>query len=160
MRTSSRVTALPPEDLDRIRSRGVDDFGNELVVMTEQDEGGRPLRCCLREARVGERFVLLACQPAKTGGAYAEVGPVFIHADPCAGYPTDNVYPEGFRHRNQLFRAYDRDGWQVDNRLVEGHDAESAIGDLFDRPEVSYVHSRNALPGCYMFTISRADSAA
>ena len=160
MRTSFQVTALPREDLDRIRSRGVDDFGNELVVMTQQDEGGRPLRCCLRDGTVGERFALIAWQPADVGGPYAEVGPVFIHADSCDGYPTDNVYPEGFRHRNQLFRAYDRDGWQVDNRLVEGGNAEAAIADLFARPETSYLHSRNALPGCYMFTISRADSAA
>ena len=158
--TSFHVSALPSGDLQRIRARGTDDFGNAIVGQADSDADGVPLRCCLREAAAGERFALIAWQPADVGGPYAEVGPVFIHADSCDGYPTDNVYPEGFRHRNQLFRAYDRDGWQVDNRLVEGNDAESAIGDLFDRPEVSYVHSRNALPGCYMFTISRADSAA
>lgn len=160
MKTSFQVAALPPEDLDRIRGHGVDDFGNELIVMTEQNEDGRPLRCCLREAAVGDRFALIAWQPAKAGGAYAEVGPVFIHADSCPGYATGNAYPEGFRHRNQLFRAYGRDGWQVDNRLVEGNDAEAAIAELFARPDVSYLHSRNVLAGCYMFTISRTDSAA
>lgn len=42
-----RVTALPAGELDVIRSRGVDDFGNPLVVTEKQEEGGAPLRCCL-----------------------------------------------------------------------------------------------------------------
>ncbi len=150
------VQALPAPDLDRIRDRGVDDFGNDLVVMTEADDGGTPLRCCLREAAPGERYALIAWQPAPVRSAYSEVGPVFIHADRCKGYPDVETYPEGFRRRSQLFRSYDANGWQVDNRIVEGRDAEAAITDLFARPEVDYVHSRNALPGCYMFTVSRA----
>lgn len=155
MTTRFRVTALPSADLDRIRGRGVDDFDNSLVVTVNGEEGGAPLRCCLREASVGERVALIAYQPAIVGGAYAEVGPVFIHADPCAGYNDGDAYPAGFRHRRQLFRSYDADGRQVDNSIVDGQDAESAIGDLFARSAVAYVHSRNVLAGCYMFTIAR-----
>lgn len=76
-----RVTALPAGELDDIRSRGVDDSGNPLVVTENQEEGGAPLRCCLREAAVGEQVTLLAHRPSTVGGAYAEVGPVFVHAD-------------------------------------------------------------------------------
>ncbi len=154
--TRFQVTALPAEDLDRIRSRGVDDFGNELVVQIEQDETGTPLRCCLREAHRGERFILIAWQPADIGGPYAEVGPVFVHADPCAGYAETESYPAGFRGRRQLFRAYDANGNQVDNQIVDGRHAEAVLAGLFERADVSYIHSRNVLAGCYMFAISRA----
>lgn len=159
MTTAFRVSALPPDDLARIRSQRTDDLGNEWVV-TVQDEDGAPLRCCLRDATVGERIALIAWRPSDVGGAYAEVGPVFIHADPCAGYAADDAYPAGFRHRSQLFRAYDARGRQVDNQIVEGRDAEFAIAGLFASPDVAFVHSRNMLAGCYMFSITRHNAEA
>lgn len=159
MTNNFRVAALPTLELDLIRARGVDDFGNSLVVTVNHDEGGAPLRCCLQEAAVGERVALIAYQPAAVGGAYAEVGPVFIHADPCSGYGDGDSYPAGFRARRQLFRAYDADGRQVDNQIVEGQHAEAAIAELFARPEVAYLHNRNLFAGCYMFTIARPSPA-
>lgn len=73
MTASCHVAAMPTADLDRSRSRsrGVD-VGNAVVVTVNQNEGG--------EAAVGEHVALVAHQPARVGGPYAEVGPVFIHA--------------------------------------------------------------------------------
>lgn len=72
MTAGCHVAAMPTADLDRIRSRGVD-VGNAVVVTVNQNEGG--------EAAVGEHVALVAHQPARVGGPYAEVGPVFIHAN-------------------------------------------------------------------------------
>jgi hypothetical protein len=150
-----RVEALPPEDLERIRGRGVDDFGNPLVA-TVDGEGGAPLRCCLREAQAGERVALIAYRPAMVGGPYAEVGPVFIHAEACDGYGEPDQYPAGFRGRRQLLRAYGADGRIVDAAIAEnGDEAEAMCAEFFARPEIEYIHSRNVLWGCYMFTIRR-----
>lgn len=157
MTSAFQVTALPAANLDRVR-RGVDDFGNACTVHIDRGDGV-PLRCCLQEAKAGERVALIAYRPASRGGPYAEVGPVFIHADPCDGYQDHDAYPAGFRHRRQLFRAYDADGQQVHNQIVEGADAEQAIAGLFARPEIAYLHSRNLLAGCFMFAISRPDAA-
>jgi hypothetical protein len=152
--TSFRIAALPPETLARLRAAGVDDFGNDLVVTTEP-EGGHPLRCCLSEARPGDRIALLAYRPFPWDGVYAEAGPVYIHADECGGYPDTAAYPEGFRHRQQIFRAYGSDRTIVDAEIVEGARAEDAIADLLARPEVDFVHSRNVAYGCFMFAIHR-----
>lgn len=161
MTTSFQVSALPSSDLQRIRARGTDDFGNPIAEQVAPHAGGGvPLRCCLREAAAGERFALIAWQPAEVSGPYAEVGPVFIHVDPCPGYSAVDDYPEGFRHRRQLFRAYDAEGRQINNQIVEGRDAELAILRLFARTDVSFVHSRNVLAGCYMFAITRVEAAA
>jgi hypothetical protein len=154
------ISAIPPADLERIRARGRDDLGNPVEVTINTDEGGSPLRCCLREATAGEAITLIAYRPADRGGPYAEVGPVFIHADACPGYQHETSYPEGFRHRQQLFRAYDQAGQQVHNQIVEPGDQEAAIAELLDRPDVDFVHSRNVLPGCYMFSIRRAPDRA
>ena len=153
-----RVAALPADELERIRARGVDDFGNALEPITVT-EPGTPLRCCLRDAEPGERVALIAYRPAAVGGPYAEVGPVFVHAEACAGYPDAARYPESFRARNQLLRAYDERGRQVENVIIDGPVAERAITDLLGRPGVAYLHSRNVLAGCYMFAVHPAVEA-
>ena len=150
------ISALPASDLKRIRDLGFDDFGNPVEVTINQDAEGTPLRCCLREAAVGELVALIAWRPASQDGPYAEVGPVFVHAKECAGYLAKTAYPKHFRHRRQLFRAYGPTGRQVHNQIVEGRDAEAVIADLFDRADIDVIHSRNVLAGCYMFTIRRA----
>jgi hypothetical protein len=155
MSIAFRICALDPEGLERIRARGVDDFGNPLVVTANTEAGGTPLRCCLREAAVGEHVTLMAYQPARVGGPYAEVGPIFVHAERCDGYERPDAYPEGFRHRRLILRAYNVDGHQVDNQIVEGREAEAGITALLSRPEVAYLHARNVLAGCYMFTVTR-----
>jgi hypothetical protein len=155
MTTGFRVAALPADELERIRARGVDDFGNLLEPVTV-NRPGTPLRCCLREAEPGERVVLIAYRPATVGGPYAEVGPVFVHAEACGGYADEDRYPEGFRSRQQLLRAYDARGRQVENVVVDGPAAERAIRDLLGRPGVGYLHSRNVLAGCYMFAVHPA----
>jgi hypothetical protein len=74
--------AIPQATLQDIRAAGVDEAGNQLTVQTDT-EGGSPLRCCLRESAPGEQVLLIAYTPPGTRGAYAERGPVFIHARPC-----------------------------------------------------------------------------
>jgi hypothetical protein len=152
MSTGFRVAALPADELERIRARGVDDFGNVLEPVPVTGPG-TPLRCCLREAEPGERVVLIAWRPAPVSGPYAEVGPVFVHAEACPGYAEEDRYPEGFRSRQQLLRAYDTLGRQVENVIVDGPAAERGITGLLGRPDVAYLHSRNVLAGCYMFAV-------
>ncbi len=134
----------------------MDDFGNPLVTTVVDSVGGTPLRCCLRHAWVGERVALLAYRPATAGGPYAEVGPVFIHAEACAGYAASDRYPDDFRGRRQLLRAYGHNGGIVDAAIVEdGAEAENVCAAYLSRSDVAFIHSRNVLWGCYMFTIRR-----
>jgi Protein of unknown function (DUF1203) len=154
------VEAIPASALRRIRAAGRDDQGNPLRISVAQ-EAGAPLRCCLREAAIGERLALIAWRPFDRDGPYAEVGPVFVHAEECPGYGSPSAYPEGYRHRRQVFRPYDHDGDMVYDALeiVEGADAEAAIARILARRDVAVIHSRNLLAGCYMFSIRRAHDA-
>lgn len=154
-----RISALPADELERIRARGSDDYGNALVITVNLEAGGPPLRCCLREAALGERVTLIAYRPSTVGSPYDEVGPVFVHADPCPGW-SGNGYPDDYRHRSQLLRAYDHTGRQVDNVIVEPGAAEEGIRALLGRPDVAYLHSRNLLAGCWMFAAHPAAAEA
>ncbi len=145
--------AIPADELDAIRAAGQDEAGNPLAVQVIK-EGGNPLRCCLRETRPGERVLLIAYTPPGTAGAYAERGPIFIHADRCEGYLTPGEYPPGLAHRQQVVRAYDRRGRIADGVLVaDGRQAEAVIEELLSRPGVELVHLRNVGYGCYNFAV-------
>ena len=156
--TTFRISALPAADLDRIRATGIDDFGHRLRTTVADEEPGTPLRCCLREAQVGERVVLIAWRPLREApdSVYAEVGPVFVHADACPGYQDEQSYPQGFRHRQQVLRSYSATGDMLDAVITEGSGAEDAIAGLFARPGAAVVHSRNVAAGCYMFAVHRS----
>jgi hypothetical protein len=153
------ITALSETYLESIRKAGRDQHGNPLRRITvAADDAGSPLRCCLREATAGEQITLIAHSPQGGAGPYEEVGPVFIHADSCGGYDTPGHYPEGFRSRQQVFRAYDGQGRICDAIRVDSVDAEASISQLLSRPEITVVQSRNVLYGCFMFLISRSDA--
>src|SRR5215469_6288330 len=146
---------IPTATLQQIRAAGADEAGNELTVRADTG-GGNPLRCCLRESAPGERVLLIAYTPPGTRGAYAERGPVFIHAEPCGGYPTPDLYPPALSHRQQVARAYDRDGRIAEGVLVnDGTHAMAAIRELLARPDVAFVQLRNVGHGCYNFAVRR-----
>jgi hypothetical protein len=145
--------AIPAAVLDAIRTAGRDEAGNSLEVQVHRD-GGAPLRCCLREARAGDRLLLIAYTPPGSAGAYAERGPVFIHAERCGGYPTSDQYPPELAARQQVVRAYDQQGRIADGVLAaDGKQAAVIIAELLARPEVELVHLRNVGYGCYNFSV-------
>jgi hypothetical protein len=144
---------IPPGTLQQIRAAGADEAGNRLTVQADT-EGGNPLRCCLRESGPGEQVLLIAYTPPGTRGAYAERGPVFIHAGPCGGYLAPDRYPPALRHRPQVVRAYNRDGQIADGVLASNGDhAMTVIRELLARPDVALVHLRNVGYGCYNFAV-------
>ena len=145
--------AIPASELDAIRTAGQDEAGNELAGRVDPD-GGSPLRCCLRETQPGEKVLLIAYTPPGTAGAYAERGPVFIHAEHCDGYPTPHQYPPGLIGRKQVVRAYDGQGRIADGVLAaDGRQAQRVIAELLARPGVELVHLRNVGYGCYNFAV-------
>jgi hypothetical protein len=147
-----------------------DDAGRPPVLMTD-DEGGSPLRCCLRPARAGERVALVSYAPLRrwareTGaepGPYDEVGPVFIHPGACAG-PDGTGYPGWLATGRRALRAYGADGRILGGRLVDADPAgspvpvESALAEMLADPAVALVHGRAVEFGCFTFEVRRAEA--
>ena len=138
------ITALPAS------------LATTAVRVWVDEEGGAPLRCCLRVSHRSERVALACVTPPGPAGAYQETGPVFLHADGCDG-PSSPGYPEDFRSRPQVFRAYDAGGSIVGGELVAaGSDQEAVAERLLADPGVEFLHTRNVVHGCYMLMIRRA----
>ncbi|MFF4268899.1 DUF1203 domain-containing protein [Streptomyces sp. NPDC001536] len=147
---------ITPEILKELRS--TDDAGRELVPVTDE-EGGAPLRCCLRRSAPGERIALVSYAPlrrwaAETGaepGAYDEQGPVFIHAEECAG-PQPDGYP--FANAHRTVRRYSAEGHILGGELVDTID-DNAFRNAFDDPAVALVHVRAVEYGCFHYEVRR-----
>lgn len=145
---------VPPAALDRIRTTGADDFGNPVVPRSHP--AGAPLRCCLRLSKDGERLLLIAHRPSELGGPYAEVGPVFVHADRCPGYETVHAFPADFRARRAILRPYDAAGLMLDGVVAEPGESERLVREMFTDPRVDHVQVRNVVAGCWNFSVRRA----
>ncbi|MFI9149691.1 DUF1203 domain-containing protein [Streptomyces sp. NPDC053367] len=148
---------IGPTVLKELRS--ADDQGRVPVPVTD-DEGGAPLRCCLRHSRPGERIALVSYAPlrrwaAETGarpGPYDEQGPVFVHADDCAG-PEGGALP--FTNAHRVLRRYSAEGHILGGELVEtGFD--EGLRKAFDDPAVALVHVRAVEYGCFYYEVRRA----
>ncbi|MFI0268145.1 DUF1203 domain-containing protein [Streptomyces luteogriseus] len=158
--TTTPYTARPiaPRALKELRT--TDDAGRLADTFTDT-EGGSPLRCCLRHSEPGERLALVSYAPlrrwaAETGaapGAYDEQGPVFLHADACAG-PADDTLPFTGSHRT--VRRYSAEGRILGGRLVGEPGAfEQALLEAFDDPAVALVHVRAVEYGCFLYEVRR-----
>ncbi|MGW7527720.1 DUF1203 domain-containing protein [Streptomyces sp. NPDC054783] len=155
--TSYTARPIPSPSLKELRT--ADDAGRPLAPFTDE-EGGAPLRCCLRRSEPGERIALVSYAPlrrwaAETGadpGAYDEQGPVFIHGDECRGPSPDPVLP--FTDAHRVLRRYSADGRILGGRLTDG-DFPSALTEAFADPEVAVVHVRAVEYGCFLYEVRR-----
>ncbi|WP_405831698.1 DUF1203 domain-containing protein [Streptomyces sp. NBC_01176] len=143
--------------------RTADDAGRPMVPFTDE-EGGAPLRCCLRRSEPGERIALVSYAPlrrwaAAAGvdpGAYDEQGPVFVHARECGG-PAADVRP--FEGAHRTVRRYSAEGRILGGRLVEVPEwsaFQAAFEAAFADPAVELVHVRAVEYGCFLYEVRRA----
>lgn len=154
--TTYTARPIDPTILKELRS--ADDAGRRMVPVLDE-EGGAPLRCCLRRSERGERIALVSYAPlrrwaAETGaetGAYDEQGPVFIHAGECAG-PDGGGYPFAGAHRT--VRRYSAEGHILGGELVDTFD-DDAFQSAFDDPFVALVHVRAVEYGCFLYEVQR-----
>lgn len=151
--------------------RATDDAGRPCVPV-EDTEGGAPLRCCLRRSEPGERIALVSYAPLRrwadrTGarpGAYDEQGPVFVHAEECAG-PDLAGYPFARPGALRVLRRYSAEGHILGGRLLEipepaGQESadealDAVLTEAFADSEVALVHVRAVEYGCLLYEVRR-----
>jgi hypothetical protein len=89
------------------------------------------------------------------GHPYSEIGPIFVHAEPCEGYCATWEYPADFRN-GRAFRAYDADYNMIDAEVANGNKPEAVIEKLLQNSKTEFVDARSVTRGCFTFRIQRA----
>ena len=125
------------------------------------DGDGVPCRHCQRDVGKDEPYLILNYRPFPGLQPYAESGPIFIHAEPCARYAATNEAPDMFfkNGRRYLIKGYyanDRIAYGT-GTIVAPEDMEEAATKILERPDIAYVHVRSALNNCYQLRIERAE---
>ena len=145
-------------EAERLRAGGVDANG-QAPERAVSDGDGNPCRHCLGMIGKGEPMLVLAHRPFGTVQPYAEVGPVFLHAGPCAPYRAEAVPP------CLDSAAYLARGYGADERIAYGTGRVVALADLPARadelladPRVAFVHVRSASNNCWQARIDRDQS--
>lgn len=168
MNTGYTAQAIPADVCKALRA--ADDLGVTRAPFADE-EGGSPLRCCLRKSVAGEEIVLVSYAPLlrwaeETGadpGAYLEYGPVFLHAGECSGPESGDVYPLAMHGRPRVLRAYDGQGCILGGEVVDvpreeaAEAVDAAVAKLFDDTAVAVIHVRAVQYGCFLLRIDRID---
>ncbi len=152
-----RFTPIPTQTA-RAYQAGQPDANGQLPEQHVSDGPGNPCRHCLQMIPAGAGMLVLAHRPFPAPQPYAEVGPIFLCADPCQ--PAGGAeMPEILASPDYIVRGY-----SAEDRIVYGTGgviATPAIPDraaaLLEDPRVAYVHVRSARNNCFQLRIDRAD---
>lgn len=156
--TQITYTALPTIQVRAYQQGGQDAYG-QAAERQASDGNGNPCRHCLQLMPKGAGMLVLAHRPFKTLHSYAEVGPIFLCADPCTGYGTQTTQPPALRSSPDYLLK----GYGDDDRIIYGTGAIIAVdrvaahaAEVFADPKVAYIHIRSARNNCYQARIDRA----
>jgi hypothetical protein len=130
-----------------LSDRELHDLGMQRVEANEAP--GYPCRVSLCDAEVGEELLLLTYVHQPENSPYRASGPIFVRKGATQRVLEPDVVPDYVTLRLMSIRAYDSAHLMVDAAVCEGSDAASALKEMFDRTQVSYVHLHNAKRGCF-----------
>jgi len=153
-----RITPLDTETVRAWQTGAPDAYGNP-PERALSDGGGNPCRHCLRYIPQGAPMLILAHRPFDGLHPYAETGPIFVCAEPCARHAGDEPLPEMLTNSPD----YPIKGYGANDRIVYGTgrvvpaaDLSAGAEAILSRPDVAYVHVRSARNNCYQARIDRA----
>lgn len=153
--------ALPTPIARAYQAGGMDAHG-QSPERSVSDGGGNPCRHCLKDIPEGSKMLILAHRPFDGLHPYAETGPIFLCAEPCAQGSAASC-PEIL----QSSPDYLLKGYSADDRIVYGtgaviksEEVEPYATQVFDDPQVAYIHVRSARNNCYQVRIERQDHKA
>jgi Protein of unknown function (DUF1203) len=146
-------------EVARAYQSGAVDANGQKPERHVSDGKGVPCRHCQRDVEAGRPYLILAYRPFPEAQPYAEVGPIFLHADPCERYPVSGDIPAMFLKRERfLIKGYHPNDriYYGTGEIVASADLAAAASRLLERQDVAYVHVRSALNNCYQCRIDRA----
>lgn len=152
-----RITGLSPEPFRHLFGLPDDALAaHGAIRYIAEVDSGYPDRIELRDARPGERLLLVnhVHQPADT--PYRASHAIFVLETATSVYDRVNEVPDALRARTISLRAFDAGHLIVDAELVDGRELEGGIERLLAIPAVDYLQAHYAVRGCYAAHVQRA----
>jgi Protein of unknown function (DUF1203) len=138
--------------------QGGPDANDQAPERQVSDGGGNPCRHCLQDIAENAPMLVLAHRPFPKPQPYAELGPIFVHAEDCPRYAeTGDVPAMLLRREAMLLRGYGADDRIVygTGKVIPTEEIAALARHLFQRPEIAYIHLRSASNNCFQCRIER-----
>lgn len=148
---------IPMSDAEaaHYRAGGADAYG----LPPERVTADTPVPCrhTLRLLPPGTPFLIVAHRPFARLNPYTETGPIFLAAEDVPGAAVVADLPPFLNAPTYIVRGYSRG-----ERIIYGTGAVTptaqipdACAQLFERPEVAFVHVRSASNNCFHVRVER-----
>ena len=153
---SIRFIALDTQLVRALQAGGPDANGQTPERQISPGDG-IPCRHCLQPVAKGEPFLILSHRPFPAPQPYAEQGPIFLHAEPCARPDAGPEIPRMLASPRYIVRGYAANDRIVygSGQIVATPEIPFAAAGLFEDPRVAYLHVRSASNNCYQCRIDR-----
>ena len=156
--TQVRFFSMPTKEAEAFWAGGPD-ANRQKPELHISPGGSVPCRHCQEDVAEGEPYLILAYRPFSQAQPYAEIGPIFRHAKPCARYPENGETPRMFLKRERYLLK----GYGADDRIVYGtgqivppQEMKEIAARIFKRDNVRYLHVRSATNNCFSCRIDRS----
>jgi hypothetical protein len=152
-----RFVSMPTDEARGFQA-GAPDANGQAPERHISDGAGVPCRHCQRHVARGEPYLILCYRPFPAPQPYAESGPIFLHAEPCARYPeVGDAPPMLLGWQRVLVRGYGADDRIVygTGEAVPSAEMPATARRIFERDDVRYIHVRSANNNCYQMRIER-----
>jgi len=152
-----QVSPLPAQTFAHLFGLPDDELDSRGVVARQAGQGDRfPCRVSLRDARPGERALLLNYEHQSADTPYRSRYAIFVIEGAEEARLAPGELPQVFQRRPIALRAFSEAGMLLEAAMGMGEEIAPAIASLFANPAVSYLHAHNAMRGCYAARIDRA----
>ena len=154
-----KIVPLSIEYVNKIKKTLKDEFG--YTVVSQLATGRGPCRLSLKLFDVGvDERLLLSHSPFEIDNAFNQPGPIFIHKKDVNPYDDIYNFPPEIKANKESFPltliGYNKNQQMNLTELVGDRDVDDLIVRIFnERPEVAYLHARNAKACCYICKIER-----
>lgn len=153
---SIRFVALETPLVQSLQYGGADANGQPPERQVS-DGAGVPCRHCLHLVGSGEPYLILAHRPFPKPQPYAEMGPIFLHAESCPRHANNGEVPDMLRSPQYILRGYNADDRIVygSGQIVPTSQIPREAARMFNDARIAYVHVRSASNNCYQCRIDR-----
>lgn len=152
-----QVSPLPAQSFSHLFGLSDEELDKRGIVARRASEGDRfPCRISLRDARPGERALLLNYEHQDADTPYRSRYAIFVVEGAEQAALAHDELPQVFRGRPIALRGFSSAGMLLEAAMGLGDEITPLIERVLRNPDVAYIHAHNAMHGCYSARIDRA----
>lgn len=152
-----RIAGLSPDRFRRFFGASEEALAAEGIKRVQAtSRPGFPCRITLEDAEPGETLLLLNHADHDVATPYRSNYAIYVRERAGEAALFEDRVPPVFEGRPIALRAFDDQAMLRGAALALPGEADARIRELFDRPEIAYIHAHNAAHGCFAARVERA----